>query len=70
MNDADAVKEESEALFGLVKRRYGDRLTPDTLDGLRAAVETVAKTVVALRSVKLEYRDEPLVLFTPFRKDA
>ena len=38
-------------------------------DGLRGAVDTVVKTLAALRSVKLANGDEPLVTFTPFREE-
>jgi hypothetical protein len=60
---------ESEAAFNLLMRRYGDRLTPDMVDGLRGSVEAVVKTVAAVRSVTLANGDAPLVGFAPFRKD-
>jgi hypothetical protein len=39
------------------------------MDGLRAAVETVEKTIHRLRGVKLENGDGPLSTFIPFRKE-
>ena len=62
-------QKEDEAAFDLLMRRYGDRLTPEMADGLRRSVEAVVKTVVALRSVKLENGEAPLVSFTPLRKE-
>jgi hypothetical protein len=50
-------------------RRYGDRLTPDMVDGLRGAVEAVVKTVAAVRSVPLANGDAPLLGFAPVRTD-
>jgi hypothetical protein len=50
-------------------RRYGDRLTPDMVDGLRGSVEAVVKTVAAVRSVPLAHGDAPLFGFAPVRKD-
>jgi hypothetical protein len=36
---------------------------------LRAAIETVAKTVVGLRSVSMSQYGDPSLPFTPFRKE-
>lgn len=69
MSDEQRVRMESEAAFNLLMRRYGDRLTPEMADGLRRSVETVMKTVMALRSVTLENGDAPLVCFAPLRKE-
>jgi hypothetical protein len=60
---------ECEAAFDLLMRRYGDRLTPEMVGGLRGSVETVVKTVAAVRSVRLENGDAPLVCFAPLRKE-
>jgi hypothetical protein len=63
------IQRECEATFDLLMCRYGDRLTPEMVDGLRDSVETVMKTVAAVRSVKLEYGDAPLLGFAPGRKE-
>jgi hypothetical protein len=63
------VQRESEAVFELLRHRYGDRLTPEMAEGLRGAVEAVVKTVAAVRAVKLEYGEAPLTGFTPVRKE-
>lgn len=63
------MQTESEAAFDLLMRRYGDRLTPEMVEGLRGSVEAVAKTVAALQSVGLGNGDAPLVGFAPLRKE-
>jgi len=63
------IQKECEAAFELLMRRYGDRLSPEMTEGLRGAVEAVVKTVAAVRSVKLENGDAPLIGFTPVRKE-
>ncbi|HSB70726.1 MAG TPA: hypothetical protein VLT62_15475 [Candidatus Methylomirabilis sp.] len=60
---------ESEAAFDWLMRRYGDRLTPGMADDLRGSVQAVMKTVAALRSVRLENGDAPLVGFSPMREE-
>jgi hypothetical protein len=47
--------------------RYGERLTPEMREGLRGSVETVVKTVAAVRSVRLDNGDAPLGGFAPRR---
>jgi len=69
MSAEQATRIECEATFDLLMRRYGDRLTAEMADGLRGAVESVVKTVAAVRSVKLENGDAPLVGFTPIRRE-
>ena len=59
------IQRECEAAFDLLMRRYGDRLTPEMVEGLRGSVEAVVKTAAALRSVRLENGEAPLVGFTP-----
>jgi hypothetical protein len=63
------IQVECEAAFNLLMRRYGDRLTPDMVDGLRGAVEAVGKTVAAVRAVPLANGDAPLRGFAPVRTD-
>ncbi len=69
MSEDQRMQTESEAAFDLLMRRYGDRLTPEMVEGLRGSVEAVEKTVVALRSVRLENGDAPLVGFAPVRRE-
>ncbi len=69
MSEEQRIQQESEAAFDLLMRRFGDRLTPEMSDGLRASIETVVKTVAALRSTRLENGQAPLVGFAPVRKE-
>jgi hypothetical protein len=69
MSEAPREASEVDLRFALVRHRYGDRLTPEQLDGLRRSVEAIAEMVAALRAVRLTNADEPLPRFIPFRAD-
>lgn len=69
MSEEQRIQLEFEAAFDLLMRRYGDRLTPEMVDGLKGCVEAVVKTVAALRSAKLGNGDAPLVGFAPLRRE-
>ncbi len=58
---------EVERLFGLVRERYGERLTTAQLDDLRKSVEGIVLASRALRAVKLRNTDEPFSPFVPYR---
>lgn len=65
-DDARAT-DEVEILMGLIKTRYGDRLTPEQMDGVRLGVQGVVEAVTALRAVRLANADEPHPPFSPVR---
>ena len=69
VSEEQRLQPESEAAFELLLRRYGDRLSPEMAEELRGCVEAVVKTVVALRSARLENGDAPLPGFPPVRKE-
>jgi hypothetical protein len=69
MNEPVAEASEADLRFGLVRRRYGDRLTSEQLDALRKAVHALVEQVGALRAVRLTNDVEPLQRFVPFRGD-
>jgi hypothetical protein len=69
VSEEQEIQRECEAAFDLLMDRYGDRLTPEMRDGLRGSVETVVKTVAAVRSVRLENGDAPLGGFAPLKGD-
>ncbi|MCW3991445.1 MAG: hypothetical protein NWE79_01960 [Candidatus Bathyarchaeota archaeon] len=69
MSDSDTESREARALFNMVRDRYGDRLDPEELEGVRKGVEAVVEAAEALRSVKLENSDEPFSVFKPYRKE-
>ena len=60
---------EAEALFELVRVRYGDRLTPEQLESVRRGVAAIVEQAAALRAVRLGNADEPVQRFVPFRAD-
>jgi hypothetical protein len=68
MSDRDAESREDRVLFNMVRDRYGDRLGPEELEGVRKGVEAVVEAAEALRSVKLENSDEPFSVFKPYRR--
>jgi len=69
MNDQNEVKTQKEVLFDCLKGLYCDRFSPEMANDLKAAMETVVKTVVALRSVPLNSYGDLYLPFTPFRKE-
>ena len=58
-----------DALFEMVRERYGDRLSPDELEEVREAVEGIADAAEAVRAEKLDNGVEPFSVFTPYRKE-
>jgi hypothetical protein len=69
MNDSNEVKAQIDALLDCLKGLYGDRFRPEMDNDLKPAIETVVKTVVRLRSVKMDAYGDPSLPFTPFRKE-
>lgn len=67
MSDSSKDAPDRDELFNFVKSTYGDRLTTEELEEVRKGVERIIEMADALRSVKLDYRDEPLPLFKPYR---
>ena len=65
---ADA-QAEIDALMDLVRRRYGDRLDAEQLEGVRKGVQGVVEGARALRAVVLRNADEPFQPFAPFRAE-
>lgn len=66
----DRAAAETEALFALVRARYGERLTEAQLAELRAIVAGTVERAQALRAIRLKNSDEPAQSFAPFRADA
>ncbi len=66
--DHDA-RAEADALFELVRQRYGSRLDAEQLDGVRKGIQGVVEGARALRGVRLENGDEPFQPFAPYRSD-
>jgi hypothetical protein len=69
MSEPAYDQDEVEVRLALVRRRYGDRLTPEQLDILRHVVRAIVEQVAALRTVPLTNADGPMERFIPFRAD-
>ena len=69
MSEAAKPEPEADALFEIVRRRYGDRLTPDQLNELRKIVAGQLEAARALRAVTLANADEPMQPFAPYRAE-
>lgn len=69
MGDEKSIKNEADHLFNMVKYQYGDRLTPEELAEVHKMVESNLEAAHALRAVELDPRDEPFLVFTPYRKE-
>lgn len=69
MSDAEAVRAEVETMLALVRERYGSRLDPDQLAGVRTAIEAIVQASRALRAVRLTNADEPAQPFTAYRAE-
>ena len=69
MTDEQEFRQDCEAAFDLLMRRYGNRLSSEMVDGLRGSVEAVVRTVRTLRSIKLQNGDAPLVGFAHVREE-
>ena len=66
---SEAIDNEVEERFNIVKRLYGDRLTAEELDEVRKGVVGIVEAAESLRAVKLENGDEPFSVFVPYRKE-
>jgi hypothetical protein len=56
---------EVDLLFALVRERYGSRLTPEELAAVRSGVAAIVEGARALRAVRLDNGDAPLLPRSP-----
>jgi hypothetical protein len=61
MSEPEAARSEVEILFSLVRDRYGSRLTPEELEALRTGLAAIVEAARALRAVRLDNADGPLL---------
>ena len=69
MSEPTPRAREIDILLELIRARYGHRLTPAQLEGVRRGVTAIVEQVGALRAVRLGNADEPVQRFVPFRAD-
>ena len=60
---------EADALFEIVRQRYGGRLTREQLDELGRIVRAQVEAARALRPIRLTNADEPMQPFAPYRAE-
>ncbi|MGH7359677.1 MAG: hypothetical protein ACREJR_12760 [Candidatus Rokuibacteriota bacterium] len=58
---SETIAGEVELLFALVRERYGSRLTPAELAAVRTTVVAIVEGAQALRAVRLDNGDGPLL---------
>ncbi|HKX06129.1 MAG TPA: hypothetical protein VJX71_26795 [Methylomirabilota bacterium] len=65
----EAIRAEVETMLALVRDRYGSRLSPDELAGVRTAIEGIVQAAHALRAVRLGNGEEPGQAFGAYRAE-
>jgi hypothetical protein len=65
----EAIRPEVETMLALVRERYGSRLSPDELAGVRTAIEGIVQAAHALRAVRLGNGEEPGQAFAAYRAE-
>ena len=68
MPDENKKESRTDMLFGIVKAKYGDRLTDEQLKEVRSGVDGVEELAVELRKVRLTNAVEPFANFQPYRR--
>jgi hypothetical protein len=69
MSEPTKPDAEADALFEIVRQRYGDRLTQDQQDEIRKIVRAQVEAARALRPIRLTNADEPYQTFSPYRAE-
>ena len=70
MSEPTKPDPEADALFEIVRLRYGDRLTREHLEELREIVQAQVEAARVLRAVRLTNTDEPMQPFAPHREES
>ena len=60
------MRPESETLFNMIIEKYGDILNDMQLKAVKESVDELVENAEALRKIKLDSRDEPFSVFTPY----
>lgn len=61
--DADGPDAVVETQLAMLTSRFGERLSPQEWDGVRAAITTQCQRAAKLRAVPLRNGDEPATIF-------
>ena len=70
MTAEDQTTAEVEALFDMVRARYGERLTDSELERVRAEVEAVVDLAGTLRDFDLKDWGQPPFAYSLYRGEA
>ena len=65
MSESEAARSEADILFLLLRERYGSRLTLEDLQAVRTGLEAIVEGAKALRAVRLDNADGPLLPHRP-----
>lgn len=68
MSNIKPTNSESDLLFRIILKRYGDQLSPTELEEVQKSVERITEIAEAMKSVKLKNSDEPFFTFKPYRR--
>ena len=60
------MRPESETLFNMIIEKYGYILNDVQLKAVKESVDELVENAEALRKIKLDSRDEPFSVFTPY----
>ena len=60
------MRPESETLFNMIIEKYGYILNDMQLKAVKESVDELVENAEALRKIKLDSRDEPFSVFTPY----
>lgn len=60
------MRPESETLFNMIIEKYGDILNDMQLKAVKESVDELVENAEVLRKIKLDNRDEPFSVFTPY----
>lgn len=60
------MRPESETLFDMIIEKYGDILNDMQLKAVKESVDELVENAEVLRKIKLDSRDEPFSVFTPY----
>ena len=69
MSEESKPDPEADALFEIVRQRYGARMPAAELEALRKIVAAQVEAARALRAVPLANADEPMQPFVPYRSE-
>ena len=60
------MRPESETLFNMIIEKYGVILNDMQLKAVKESVDELVENAEVLRKIKLDSRDEPFSVFTPY----